>query len=202
MSQDVLICFAVPQEAKPFQKLVHGRHDVRVIVTGMGAIRAERVVRQALNESRPTRVFTCGFAGALHPDLQLADLVCEPENPVVGARAVRFLSVDRIAATVAQKSALRARSGADAVEMESAAITNVCRVAAVPCVTLRVISDTAQEDLPLDFNDLLTVDQDLDPIRLAWAIVKSPQKIPALWRLGRNSARSAKRLADALVKII
>ena len=34
MSAPVLVCFAVPQEAKPFQRLVRNRDDVRVLITG------------------------------------------------------------------------------------------------------------------------------------------------------------------------
>jgi adenosylhomocysteine nucleosidase len=202
MSQLVLVCFAVSQEAKPFQKLVRRRQDVRVVVTGMGAARAERAIRQALAELRPARVFTCGFAGALHPDLQIADVICPCETAVAGARPVQFYFADRVAVTVAEKSALRARTSADAVEMESGAIASVCRAAGIPCVTLRAVSDTAREDLPLDFNRLMTLDHELSTARLAWALIRSPQRIPALWRLGRNSGRAARRLADVLVKVI
>lgn len=198
MSGPVLVCFAVPQEAKPFQLLARGRDDLRVLITGMGARHAGRSVLEALETFSPARVFTCGFAGALDPDLQTGDVVCARDTPVTGAQPITFLCATRVAITVAEKSKLRAQTGADAVEMESAVITRLCHEAGVPCVTLRAISDTAHEDLPLDFNALLTPDVHLSTGKLAWAILRAPQKIPALLRLGKNSALAARRLAQVL----
>ena len=202
MSAPVLVCFAIPQEAKPFQRMMRGRGDVRVLITGMGASHAERSVREALKTFLPARVFTCGFAGALDPDLQIGDVVCARETPVAGAKPVTFHCATRVAITVAEKSNLRAQTGADAVEMESAVIARLCRAAGVPCVTLRAISDTAHEDLPLDFNALLTPEEQLSSGKLALAMLRAPQKIPALMRLGKNSARAAERLAEVLSRAV
>ena len=202
MNALTLVCFAVPQEAQPFQKLIRGRAEVRVLITGMGARQAERAVREALCELRPARVFTCGFAGALNPALVIGEVVCPRETTWAGAKPVVFHCASRVATTVAEKSALRAQTGADVVEMESAVITRVCRAAGVECVTLRAISDTAHEDLPLDFNALMTADEKLSPLKLALAVLKAPQKIPALLRLGRNSATAAARLAEVLQRTL
>lgn len=198
MSKPVLVCFAVPQEAKPFLKLIGQDRDVRVLVTGMGARNAERSLLATLGTFSPRRVFTCGFAGALDPALQIGDVVCEPGTVIAGVRSVQFTCTERVAVTVAEKSALRASSGADAVEMESAVITRLCVARGLSCATVRVISDTAHEDLPLDFNSLLTKDDVLSPAKLALALLKAPQRIPALMRLGRNSALAAGRLAKVL----
>jgi adenosylhomocysteine nucleosidase len=198
----VLVCFAVPQEAKPFQKLIRGRDDVRVLITGMGARNAEQAIGEALRQLRPARVFTCGFAGALNPDLNIGQVVCSREVPVAGAKPVLMFCASRVAITAAEKSALRVQTGADVVEMESAVITRVCRAAGVECVTLRAISDTAQEDLPLNFNALMTAEEKLSPFKLTFAILKAPQKIPALMRLGRNSTLAAERLAENLAHAI
>ena len=202
MSALTLVCFAVPQEAAPFQKLVRGRPGVRVLITGMGARHAERAAREAVHELRPARVFTCGFAGALDPALVIGDVVCPRETICWGAKPVLFHCASRVAITVAEKQALRAQTGADVVEMESAVITRVCHAAGVECVTLRAISDTADEDLPLDFNALMTAEEKLSPLKLALAVLKAPQKIPALLRLGRNSATAAARLAEVLQRTL
>jgi adenosylhomocysteine nucleosidase len=204
----VLVCFAVPQEANPFRKIIHERSDVRVLITGMGMANAEHSVHKALQEIRPARVFTCGFAGALNPDLRVGDVVFDTSDSVLserlcraGARPVRFCCLDRVAVTRAEKSALREAHHADAVEMESAVIQKLCGKADVPCVLLRVISDAAQEDLPLDFNALMDERQQLSFARLAMALMQSPQRIPALMRLGRNSALAAERLARVLAQV-
>jgi len=119
-----------------------------------------------------------------------------------GAKPAKFFCADRIATTVAEKKKLRLETGADAVEMESAVIHAVCAEKNILCVTVRVISDTAGEDLPLDFNVLAKPDRSIDFGKLAWAIAKSPGKIGALMALQKKTSFAAERLAAVLSKIL
>ena len=210
----VLVCFALKEEAAPFHKIAAQHPGIVTLVVGIGRRNAERSVRRFLNSASPELVLTCGFAGGLNPDLKIGDVVFEPAGPAAtdlnlmtalasaGAKPAKFFCADRIATTIAEKKKLRAEIGADAVEMESGAIHAVCAEKNIPCVTLRVISDTAQEDLPLDFNALAKPDKNLDFGKLAWAIAKSPGKIPALMALGKKTKFAAKRLANALDKTL
>ena len=177
----------------------------------------------------PGLVLTCGFAGGLNPDLKLGDVVFETvpssrrresaqikteekSEPIdigcyekllaAGAKPATFFCADRIATTVAEKKKLRAETGADVVEMESAAIHAVCAERGISCVTVRVISDTAHEDLPLDFNALSKPDKNLDFGKLFLAIAKSPGKIRALMQLQQKTKFAAERLADVLEQVI
>jgi len=228
----VLVCFALKEEAAPFQKVAADRTDVSLLITGIGRKNAEKAVREFLAGGAgvpPDFVLTGGFAGGLNPDLNPGDVVFEifsrrsrgneaqikteeeSETPHVvscerllaaGAKPVKFFCADRIVTTVAEKRKLRIETGADAVEMESAAIHAVCAERGISCATVRVISDPAGEDLPLDFNALARPDRSLDYGRLAWAVAKSPGKIGALMRLQKQTRLAAERLADVLSRIL
>jgi nucleoside phosphorylase len=225
----LLVCFALKEEAAPFRKMAAGRSDISILFTGIGRKNAEKSVREFLATNAPELVLTCCFAGLLIPDLKLGEVVFETANAplapslsppsgervsartgeglfsklsAAGAKPAKFFCADRITTTVAEKEKLRAETGADAVEMESGAIHAVCRERGISCATVRVISDTANEDLPLDFNALAKPDMSLDYGKLAWAIAKSPGKIGALRRLQQNCQSAANQLAAVLAKIL
>jgi len=67
---------------------------------------------------------------------------------------------------------------------------------------VRVISDTADEALPLDFNALAKADQSLDFGKLFLAIAKSPGKIGALLALRKKTKFAAEQLAGVLGKTL
>jgi adenosylhomocysteine nucleosidase len=205
-----LVCFAVKEEARPFQERLPGDTSIKILLTGMGPANAQKAVRAALSAHKPNRVFTCGFAGALNPDLTFGTVVFDPtdatafekEFHAAGAKPGRFHCSPRVAATAAEKQALRTATGADAVEMESGAIAEICREQGIPCITVRVVLDTAGENLPLDFNQLMTAGQQINFARLIWTVLKSPGKISALLRLQRQSRMAAEKLASILPRIL
>jgi adenosylhomocysteine nucleosidase len=209
----ILICFALKEEAAPFRKMAIGKAqtDTSILLTGIGRQNAEKSLREFLSKNSPELVFTCGFAGGLNPDLKLGEVVFEIGNRkseignqliAAGAKSSKIFCADRIATTIVEKKKLRDETGADAVEMESAAIQEICAERGIPCATVRVISDTAGEDLPLDFNALAKPDKNLDFGKLFFAVAKSPGKIPALMKLQKQTNFAAQKLANVLEKII
>lgn len=64
-----------------------------------------------------------------------------------------------------------------------------------------MISDTADENLPLDFNRLMTPEQKLHFGKLALALVKSPGKIRGLLKLQRQTRAAAENLARVLAQV-
>ncbi len=205
----VLVCFALEEEARPFRKLARARSEISVLVTGIGKENAVRSVRDCLRANAPRRVFTCGFAGGLNPELETGDVVfVTPDKELAsqltsaGALSASLFCASRVATTAGEKAGLRQQTGADAVDMESQAIHELCGERGIPCCTVRAISDAAWEDLPLDFNQLANADQSLNYGKLAWAIMRSPRKITGLLRLRKHTRFAAQQLAAVLAKVV
>ncbi len=203
--ESVLVCFAVKEEAAPFRKIAAGISGVSILVTGIGRQNTRRSFVEQLTRSTPRLVLTCGFAGGLDPALRIGDVIFEPAiSPHAealiraGAKPGKIFCATRIASTAVEKKKLRDETHADAVEMESAEIHAICRERGIPCVTVRVISDTAHDDLPLDFNQLSKPDMSLDFGKLAWRLLRSPGKIPELMKFQKQISFAARKLAEVL----
>lgn len=202
-----LVCFAVKEEAAPFLK-GGGGGWARVSVTGMGRRNTAKAWEAALLGGVPKFVLTCGFTGGLKPELKRGTVIFETRDARLGAvlaqcgaLPARFECVDRVAVTVEEKRALRQSCGADAVEMESAVVQEECRKRGINCATVRVVLDEASEDLPMDFNALMTPEAQMSPIKLTWALMKAPGKIPELMRFQKNTVAAAGRLGEVLVRV-
>src|SRR5437016_87671 len=205
-----LVCFAIKEEAKPFQERLGSRSDLRTLLTGIGQRNAAKTIRAALAAQKPRLVLSCGFAGGLRPDLETGTALFSIDGGTdlevalrqAGAQPARFYCIDRVLATAAEKRALWETTGADAVEMESQIICKICREEKIPSATVRVILDRANEDLPLDFDQLMTDDRRMDYSKLALALMRSPGKFPALRRLQKQTQMAAEKLAEVLAQVI
>lgn len=205
----ILVCFAVKEEASPFRRLADGCPGVKSVISGMGRAAAEKTVLHEIEQTNVKAVLTCGFAGGLEPGLKTGDVLFEtdPAFPLLhklreaGAKPGRFHCSNEVLTTAAAKLSARGLTGADAVEMESGWIQELCKIRSVPCATVRVILDEASMDLPLDFNLVLGPDQKLKPGKLARAILQQPALLPRLMRLGKLSSQAATQLAAVLWKI-
>jgi adenosylhomocysteine nucleosidase len=201
-----LVCFAVKEEAKFFIPQQSRSGSVQAWVTGMGRRNAAESLREAVAAVEPECVLTCGFAGGLNPGLPLGAVLFDHDFDAgvektlleIGAIPAKFHCSKRVAITAKEKAELWQSTGADAVEMESSVIRTLCHEWKIPSATLRVISDTAHEDLPLDFNTLMTSDDRIHFGKLALAVLGSPGKIPKLITFQRETLTAAKELGRVL----
>jgi nucleoside phosphorylase len=104
-------------------------------------------------------------------------------------------SSDRVAVTAKEKEELRKASGAVAVEMELAAVAQKAAEWGVPLRCVRVVSDLAKEDLPLDFNRFRDSAGRFALGRIGLHAVIHPFTVlPALLRLNKNCRNAGKQL--------
>lgn len=201
---DLLLCFAVKEEARFFPSLLH-RH-CQAWMTGMGRRNAVEGIRRAISLVQPKRVITSGFAGGLNPKFKFGTIVYEQDFDAgfdarleeLGAVRATFHCSRRVAITTAEKRELWKSTGADVVEMESSAIRNICREQRIPSATIRVISDDANQDLPLDFNALMTPEDRINHAKLFWAVVSRPARISKLIEFQQQTVEAARKLGAVL----
>lgn len=201
----ILFCFAVDQEARYVT-----RPGMEILVTGMGRENAERAVHAVLKREPPQLVLTCGFAGGLNPYLKSGTVVFSADDDAgltpllldAGACPVKFHCADRVAVTVGEKQQLWTQTGADAVEMESGIIRAICRAHGIPSATVRAISDSASENLPLDFNAMMTSDARISYLKVIRSLIAAPGRIAGLIRLQGQCQLAAKNLAAVLLRVI
>lgn len=206
------ICFALRDEARPLIKRSRsGTFPPKLLISGIGRRNADRAIRRGLERARhkPRWLVTCGFAGGLKPGLASGDVLGSHDPAFVPARGggdalvwgARFFESNRVVVTAEEKQRLHQTTGADAVEMESTVIRSICSELGIPCATVRVVLDTAEEDLPLDFNRYFREDLRLDLVALSGALIRSPRRLWGLIKLQRRSRRCARQLAHALMAI-
>jgi hopanoid-associated phosphorylase len=143
------------------------RHATFVASTG-GRLMAADAKASELLARGATALVSFGIAGGLAPELAPGDLVIASAvvvrhtAPIAadpawcarlaaalpGARCGLVLGGDRILGTATQKAGLFARTGALAVDLESAGVARAAASAGVPFVVLRAIADPATRDLP------------------------------------------------------
>jgi adenosylhomocysteine nucleosidase len=198
-----LVCFAVKEEAQFYQPT----RETEVLITGMGSKNARESIKNHFQRKLPAHVISAGFAGGLDPTLQVGAIVYSSQDRDIakvlqnqGARGGNFLSAETVAITAGQKKQLRLKSGADAVEMESHTIAEVCREANVPCTIIRVISDSVHENLPVDFNNLMTRNMRINFAKLALRIAASPALIGKLLTFRKQTIFAAQQLGIVLSK--
>lgn len=189
-----------------------------LLETGEGVVNAERSLDAWLDKNDARSVLSIGFAGALCPSLQVADLIIvkqvrdskeEPDLSLLSAATqVPMHPPVRLGVTVTSKEILwRAESkralassfGAGEiaiVDMESTAIAKVCGRRGTPFIIVRSITDLLDEDLPLDFNQHRTSDGHVDPKKVVRAALLKPSALKGLFELRKRSVRCAERMAE------
>jgi len=212
----LLLFFAVEEEMKffaPHRAAAKGFSlgtTFQVWVTGMGRKNAAENVREAIACLKPERVITAGFAGGLNPTLRCGTVIYDedfdagfgPDLEESGALPAKFYCHRRVAITAGEKAALWQETKADAVEMESSVIRTICRELHIPSATIRVISDDAHQDLPLDFNALMTSEDRINYLKLIGAVLGHPGRIPKLIEFQLQTIQASQKLGAALEELL
>ena len=197
-----------------------GRGTIRVAAVGLRAgLLGSRWTALVAASDRPL-VVSAGVCGGLDPALRAGDLVLPDavlndgglRLPVTGSVAQRataagsvsartgvMASVSRTVATPEAKAALRAATGAVAVDMESAAILEAAAVRGCSSLVVRAVSDDARETLPDELTRLMGAD---GRIRCGGILALArPRVLRRALQLRRSTRRALASVAGSLARL-
>ena len=203
-----------------------GAVEIIGVATGLGIRRAADTARRAMQSLSPDLVIATGLAGALSDELRPGDLVLadrlilDGEDTESAQRTIaippadlaRFraaLEADRLAFSTgsiltaarilkdgAAKRGAGARTGALAVDMESAAIAAEAHRLGLRFACVRAVLDTVDEEIV--GAELAGPDGEVRPLAAASFVLRNPAALVGLARLMRSLNRATAALAAAL----
>jgi adenosylhomocysteine nucleosidase len=201
-----------------------GRRVV-VVRTGVDAKAAARIAAAMIEGHKPWWIVSAGFCGSLSPhaargEIFVADEVVTPagakfalERPEgidttawperFRLRRGRLVTVDRVVAKPADKKQLGAKHGALAVDMETAAVAEISQREKVPCLSVRIVTDGVDDELPVEI-DHLTKQKSLAGKlgAVTGAVFRRPSSVKDLYRLKETALVSSDRLAEFLESLM
>jgi hopanoid-associated phosphorylase len=198
---------------------------------GMAAICGDAATLQGqlarLASSRPRAIISAGICGGLDPSLPRGTIILGTEvvagtetietdagilqilKPLL-AGAGKPIAVGRLAGvatpalTLEAKAALRARTGAVAVDMESLIAGRFAMAHGLPFAIVRAVSDAADRDLPPLVLDAVSADGRVNIAAVMAGLIRRPDQLMSLIAAARDSAaafRSLRRLPGLLARL-
>jgi adenosylhomocysteine nucleosidase len=194
--------------------------DVALVVSGAGDARAYSAAGEAIRLLSPKAYLSVGLSGGLAKGLTPGEVVVgestgfatgkryladkpllERVNAAIPCRVGPLLASERVIVTSTQKRAAGAATKCIAVDMESCGAARAAEEAGVPFLAIRAVSDTVDEDLPVDFNRFMK-GGGMDWASFIPFMVTHPGTLPKLMDLGRKSGIASRNLAAAFSGIL
>lgn len=217
----IAIVAALEREVRPLVKDWHAserehdgrpfhffeKDDVVLVYGGIGSAAARRAAEAVIALFSPEIVYSVGFAGALDPQWKVGDLV-RPRR-VINASDGSSVSLNEgdgalvsfgSVASSDQKRKLRDSFGAQAVDMEAAAVLRAAEAHGIGFAAIKAISDEAEFDFP-DTERFVDPEGRFSEIRFAIFAALRPWLWARVFRLARNSRRAARSLCADLTPL-
>lgn len=197
--------------------------EVVIVESGMGTKAAARATAEAIKFYQPQWVVSPGFAGGLDDRLRrghilMADEVvntsgqCLPVgmkldaawlDATKGLHVGRLLTVDEIIRQPADRRRLAAEHSAVACDMETFGVAEVCQQQGAKLLSVRIISDAVDDELPPEIEHLLAQKTLASQIgAAAGAVLKRFSAAKDLWQLREDALKASDRLAKFLASLV
>lgn len=220
LTQESAVGVLAPLEFEARSAQILTQHGWQLCVSGMGIERAREAAAQML-ASGVRRLLVWGTAGGLDPALRpgtlfLPDIIHDAASgtrhePSAAFHAELDLALTRMGVpfihrgilvttkqplfTPGEKAQAAQETGALMVDMEAAAVAAVAVQAGAEFAVLRVLLDAADASLPPTV--IAAVESRHPHLKVMTGLLKRPQDLPAVLRLGRSFQRAHRSLATA-----
>lgn len=219
------ITAALPWESKAARagQAIAGRGRARIITTGVGPDRAQDAAEEEIERHEPTQVISIGVAGGLtnnlrrpsitiptsiirlgdsaefKPDDELRKQVVRLLNQAdIFWQSVTSITTPTILFTRPEKQEA-AETGAEIVQMEDAEWAEVCQEAGIPFLSIRVVMDALDDDIP---NEVVQWRGKPSALDIAVGAIRRPGLLPELVSLGLQRQSAIQELERAMTLII
>jgi adenosylhomocysteine nucleosidase len=223
--------FAPWRKLRNFQRIEEARNieayrssigdlEVCVLLTGIGGEKAWVDATKLIWNLDVDICISTGLTGGLRPEHKVGEVVaarqveatswkrridCDAEMIATaircGAKEVQLMySTDHVVGSIAEKNELGKL--ADVVDMESGDILYEAMAFGARVIAIRAISDSSDEEMPIDFNRVVNKAGDVSIPRVLGEVLKRPTSLPSLMRFGRQSRAVAESLARFLDRYV
>lgn len=218
---------AMPIELRPLRRRLRlrksglgyigriGDRKVIAVVTGMGTALARAGTVRLLNAVEVEWVIVVGITGAIENETSIGTLVLpevvidggdgsqhRPTPLPLGRANGAMWTTDELLLDPAVHADLRAR-GVISLDMETAAVAEVCEERGVPWSVVRAVSDRAGDgSVDADVFGLSHPDGTVNVAAVARYLARRPGAVPRLSRLARGARLATERAADAAVRAV
>lgn len=194
--------------------------EIVIVEGGVGGKAAALATAEAIKFYQPRWVISAGFAGALDENLRRGHILMADEVANAGGERLsigmkldptaskglhvgRLLTVSDLVRTPDERRRLAAEHGAIACDMETFAVAQVCAEKGVKLLSVRIISDAIDDELPPEIEKLLLQKTIVGKLgAAAGAVLKRFSAAKDLWQLREDALKASDRLAKFLVGVV
>jgi adenosylhomocysteine nucleosidase len=179
-----------------------------VAVGGIGGKFARRAAEVVVEYAQPKRLISAGVVGAISPALKVGD-VGHVREVVDVATGVRYpcqsgdwiLVTSQDVSDAAEKQQLRAKHGADVVDMEAAAVAQVAKERGLEFAAVKAISDDAAFEMP-PLNRFIDENGRFATPRFLMYVAFRPRWWATLGKIKKNNELATKNLCSTLEHLL
>jgi adenosylhomocysteine nucleosidase len=178
--------------------------EIVVVCGGIGTEAARRATEAVIVLYAPGLVYSVGFAGALEPGLKVGEIIvprrvvnaADGSSVETGAGEGVLVSFNSVASPE-QKAKLGASFGAQAVDMEAAAVAQAAQARSVRFGAVKAISDESNFPLP-PMHNFIAPGGEFRTWRFAFFVLVRPWMYKTMLTLAHNTSRASHALCSRL----